>query len=614
MKEQVNMKLYKIMISILLFFAGLISKNNEIISFGLLVTSYIIIGYDVILGAVQNIFQGEIFDEEFLMTIATIGSFAIGEYPEAVAVMLFFQIGEYLQDRAVEKSKKLVTSLASMKSENATKLENEKEFVVKTEEIKIGDLILVKPGEKIPLDGDVINGRSIVDTKAITGESLPKTVEPSTHVLSGCVNLTGVLTIKVTNDITTSTVTQILKLMEDSSRNKTTTEEFITKFARIYTPIVVILALMIALVPIFTQGSFREWIYRALVFLTISCPCALVISIPLGFISGLGVLSKHGILLKGTNHIETLEKINTVVFDKTGTLTEGIFQIQKIKPIASIDKEELLKYIAHAELYSNHPIAYAIKEEYNGETRKEDLKEYQEIAGKGIMVLYQGKELLVGNDKLLEEHHIPYKYDKELGTILLVAYDQKYLGYIVVADKIREEASQLLKELQELKITDVVILSGDKKENVEQVAKKLKIKEYYSELLPQEKVEKIEELKRRKSGKVLFVGDGMNDAPVLIHSDLGVSFGHDGSDAAVETCNMILMNDHLNKIATAIRIAKKTKQIVWQNILFSILVKISILLLGALGIATIWHAVFADVGVTILAILYSFTIYFYHYE
>lgn len=612
--KEINRKLHKMIISILLFVAGLISRNYSFISFCLLFTSYVIIGYDVILEAIHKIFQGKLFDEEFLMTVATIGAFCIGEYPEAVAVMLFFQIGEYLQDNAVEKSKKLVTSLVSMKSDNARKLEGETETLLKIEEIKVGDFILVKPGEKIPLDGDVVEGTSMIDTKAITGESMPQSVEASSHVLSGCVNLTGILVIKVTSDETTSTVTKILELMENANRNKTATESFITKFSRVYTPLVVLMALMICLVPLFNHGSFKEWIYRALIFLTISCPCALVISIPLGFLSGLGVLSKYGIILKETNHIETLEKVSTVVLDKTGTLTEGVFQIQKINPVSTIKKELLLEYAAYGELYSNHPIAYAIKDFFQKEMKKEWLMDYKEIAGKGVSALYKKKELLVGNEKLLEEHSIDFKKEKELGSIIYVAYDKKYMGYLVVSDKVRDDVKETLLGLKKMGITDIVILSGDQKENVKEIANELKIKEYYGNLLPQEKVEKIEFIKKSRKGKVLFIGDGMNDAPVLAHADLGVSFGHVGSDAALETCDMILMNDHLKNLVTGIQIAKKTKQVVWQNIFFAIFVKVSVLLLGTFGVASIWHAVFADVGVTLLAILYSFTIYLYHYE
>lgn len=608
-----DLKLYKIIISLLLFLPGLFLKNDIVLSFGLLFTSYLVIGYDVILEAISKICHGEFFEEEFLMTIATIGSFAIGEYPEAVAVMLFFQVGEYLEDCAVDTSKRLVTSLARMKSEKARKLEGEKELLLKLEEIKIGDRILVKPGEKIPLDGDVLEGSSILDTKAITGESLPKSVGVSSHVLSGCINLSGMLVMKVTNDESTSTVSKILELMENANRNKTKTESFITKFSRIYTPIVVILALMICLVPVFRQGSLKEWMYRALVFLTISCPCALVISIPLGFLSGLGVLSKYGIILKGTNHIETLENTSTVVLDKTGTLTKGVFEIQKMKP-KKIKKELLLEYAAYAECYSNHPIAYAIKKSFQKEIKKEYLSDYKELSGKGVFTFYKNKELLVGNEKLLKEYSIEFEPSKELGSIVYVAYDHKYVGYLVVADQVREDAKEMLFELKKMGITDVVILSGDQKENVEVVAQELNIKEFYSNLLPQEKVEKLEEIKTSRKGSVLFIGDGMNDAPVLAHADLGVSFGHVGSDAAVETCDMILMNDHLKTLATGIKVAKKTKQVVWQNIFFSILIKVSILILGAFGVASIWHAVFADVGVTLLAILYSFTIYLYRYD
>lgn len=614
MKEKMDMKLYKIIMSLVLFITGLLSKSVSNVAFVLFLTSYIIIGYEVIKEAIEDIFHGEIFGEEFLMTLATIGAFVIGEYAEAVAIMLFFQIGEYLQDRAIEKSKNLISSLASLKSEKTTILVGNKEKVIDTEKVKIGDTILVKPGEKISLDGDVLKGTSTIDTKAITGESIPSKVEKGSHVMSGCVNLSGVLTIKVTNDESTSTVTKILSLMENADRDKTSTESFITRFAHIYTPIVVILALMICLVPVFIGGSFKAWLYRAFVFLTISCPCALVISIPLGFISGLGVLSKHGILVKGTNHIETLEQVDTVVFDKTGTLTEGTFEVQEVEVKKGVKKEELLKYAALAEQYSNHPIAHAILSSNKEKISKKDLSHYQEIAGKGIFVLYKKKVLLVGNANLMKENNISYNGKNKVGSIVYVAYDNQYLGSILVADKVREDAKTTIEELKKIGVQKIYILSGDHEGNVKPLVKELGITDYYANLLPQEKVEKVLSLKENTKGKVMFLGDGINDAPVIVHADLGVSMGGIGSDAAIETSDMILMNDHLSSIPVGIRIAKKTKQVVWQNILFAFFVKVFVLILGAFGIATIWHAVFADVGVTILVILYSFTIYFHDYK
>lgn len=611
MTRKIDMKLYKIIISGILFVGGLLFHDHEMASCVLLLFSYLIIGYEVIIEAFKNIFHGRLFDENFLMSIATIGAIAIKEYPEATAIMLFFQIGEYIQDRAVEHSKGAITSLASMRSDQAhLKIENKLQTVA-IEKIKIDNIVVVKPGERIPLDGVVLDGESNLDTSMITGEAMPSHVSKGTTVISGCINLDGLLTVRITNDITTSTVSKILHLMEDASEKKTETEQFITKFARYYTPIVVLLAVFIVLIPTLLGGDFSSWLYRGLVFLTISCPCALVISIPLGFISGLGLASKHGVLMKGTNHIETLNEVKTVVFDKTGTITKGSFEVTKITPAPHYKKNDVLWYAALAESYSNHPLSYPIKKAMTKSFDSSLLSDYQEVAGKGISVKFQKKTILVGNASFMEEHNITIKKEKTIGTVLYVAYDEQYVGSIVVNDEIKADAKVLVDGLKSLGIERLVMLSGDSSDNVKAVAKKIGIKEFYAELLPQEKVEKMEELKRESLGKVVFIGDGMNDAPVLALSDLGVSMGGIGSDAAIEASDIVIMNDEPSRLVNAIKISKKTKQVVWQNIIFAITVKVFVLLLGALGIANIWHAVFADVGVTILAVLYSFTIYLY---
>lgn len=611
MRDKIDMNLYRILISSILFVAGLIFHEEVLASKVLLLFSYIIVGYETFIEAVKNLCHGKLFDENFLMVVATIGAIAIKEYPEAVAVMLFFQIGEYIEHKAVEKSKKAVTSLAGMRSDQANLKRGEKVEVVAIEEVKVNDQIVVKPGERIPLDGVVLEGKSNIDSSMITGESLPLHVLKGSKVISGCINLDGVLTLQVESDVTTSTVSKILDLMEHASEKKTVAEQFITKFARYYTPIVVVLALLIAVIPVLFGGDFSVWLYRSLVFLTISCPCALVISIPLGFISGLGLASKHGVLFKGTNYMEVLNEVETVVFDKTGTLTKGVFEVVKVTPVKGYTKDDIVEYAAIAEHYSNHPLAYPIQKASKRSYQPELLSDYQERSGKGISVLYEKNSILIGNEAFMEENSIKIKKEKMVGTVLYVAYNHKYVGSIVVADEIKEDAKKLIDGLKDLGIKRFILLSGDNEKSVDAISKQLGITEYYANLLPQEKVEKVEKFKRETKGTILFIGDGMNDAPVLALSDLGVSMGGIGSDAAIEASDIVIMDDQPSRLISAIKISRKTKKIVWQNIVFAITVKVLVLILGAFGIANIWHAVFADVGVTLLAILYSFTIYLY---
>lgn len=538
------------------------------------------------------------------MTIATIGAFCIGEFPEAVAVMLFYQIGEVLQDYAVDKSKESIKSLLNIKPDYANVKRNNEITKVNPEEVSVGETIIVKPGERIPLDGIVIEGNSMLDTSALTGESVPRTAKIEDKVLSGCINQNGLLVIKVTKEFKESTVNKMLELVQNASEKKAKTEKFITKFAKIYTPVVVLVAVILAVVPTLIWGNFTQWLYRALSFLVVSCPCALVISIPLGFFGGIGKCAKSGVLIKGGNYLEALSKTNTLVFDKTGTLTEGVFEVQSVNPI-NISKEELLKLVAHAESYSNHPISNSIKKAYAKQINNSIISNIQELAGYGIEATIEGKNILVGNEKLMLQKNIKFVKSTEVGTVLYVAINKEYAGTILISDKIKDNTKQALKSLKEHYITKTVMLTGDKKEIAENIAKELEIDEVYSELLPDEKVKKIEELlKQKESNKSLaFVGDGINDSPALAVSDIGIAMGKLGQDAAIEAADVVIMTDELSKIETAIKIAKRTKLIVKENIIFSIAVKIAILILTALGISNMWQAVFADVGVSLLAVI-----------
>lgn len=598
----------KIIISAILFVLALVIPfSNEWINNGLFIISYLVVGCEILKKAVRNIFRGKVFDENFLMAVATIGAFAIGEFPEAVAVMLFYQVGELFQSYAVDKSRKSIASLMDIRSDYANIEKDGKVEKVDPDEVKIGDIIIVKTGEKIPLDGVVVEGTSSLDTMALTGESVPRVVKTEDEVLSGCINKDGLLKIRVTKEFGESTVSKILDLVENASSKKSKSENFITKFAKYYTPTVVIIAVLLAFIPpiiLKDFNTFSVWLYRALSFLVVSCPCALVISIPLSFFGGIGGASKMGILIKGSNYLEALANTETVVFDKTGTLTEGIFEVQDIYA-EGIEKDELLRIVAHAENYSNHPIAKSVKKAYNKEIDEKIIKNPQELSGKGIWAKIDEKDILVGNEKLMLEEKIDFKKCDEVGTILYVAIDKKYVGYVLIADKIKQDSPKTIRELKAMNIKETVMLTGDKKEVGEYVAKKLNMDKVYTELLPDGKVEKVEELLKQKSekGKLVFVGDGINDAPVLTISDIGVAMGGLGSDAAIEAADIVIMTDETSKISKAINLSKKTMRIVRENIIFAIFVKIAVLVLTAFGASTMWEAVFADVGVSVIAII-----------
>ena len=596
--------LIQIIISFILFLIAMaIPFENDLINKILFVIAYLIVGLEIVWKAIRNIFRGKVFDEHFLMSIATIGAFVIGEFPEAVAVMLFYQVGELFQDYAVDKSRKSIASLMDIRPDVAYVKRNDKIEKLSPEEVEIGENIVVKPGEKIPLDGTIVEGSSMVDTSALTGESLPREVGIGDEVLSGCINKNGLLTIKVEKEFGESTVSKILYLVENASSKKSKSENFITKFAKYYTPIVVIIAVLLAIIPPFVLNLGE---FRALTFLVVSCPCALVISIPLGFFGGIGGASKKGILIKGSNYLEALSSAEIVVFDKTGTLTEGVFEVQKVEA-NEISKEELLKYAAYGEYNSNHPISISLRNAYGKEIDQSKILYAEELAGRGIIAKVEGKEILIGNDKLMKEKNISYIHCNEIGTILYVAIDNKYAGYILIADKIKEDSFKAIKTLKQNNIKETVMLTGDKKEVGEKVASELKLDKTYTELLPDGKVQKVEELMKEKSekGKLVFVGDGINDAPVLALSDIGIAMGGLGSDAAIEAADVVIMTDEPSKISTAIKISKKTMKIVKQNIIFAITVKVLVLILTAFGIGTMWEAVFADVGVSVLAIINS---------
>lgn len=595
-----------------IFFITMFLNVSNRLEFILYLISYILLGGDIVLKAIKNILRGKIFDENFLMSVATIGAFAIKQYPEGVAVMLFYKVGESFQSYAVNKSRKSISDLMDIRPDYANlKIENETKKVP-PEDININDIIIVKAGEKVPLDGAVVSGKSMIDTSALTGESVPIKVESGSEVLSGSINSNGVLEIKVTKRFEESTVSKILDLVENASSNKAETENFITKFAKYYTPIVVFVALGLAIIPplLFENNYWFDWIYRALVFLVVSCPCGLVISIPLGFFSGIGASSKSGLLVKGSNYLESLSKTETVVFDKTGTLTKGVFKVTKLKNISDISKEELLEYAAYAEYYSNHPIGVSIVKEYGKDIDKKEIKEYDEISGHGLSVNIKGKKVLAGNAKLMKKENIAYEEVFEIGTIVHISIDGKYYGYLIISDEIKEDSKQAIEGLREIGVKKLVMLTGDSKKVAEGVAQELNLDYAESELLPDQKVKKVEELYKAKSkkGVLVFVGDGINDAPVLAIADVGVAMGGLGSDAAIEASDIVIMNDEPSKLINGIKIAKRTQKIVWQNITLALIVKLIVLLLGATGVANMWEAVFADVGVTLIAVLNSIRI------
>ena len=613
----------KLLIGGILFVLGIfVPKTLFIPKLAVFLVSYLVIGGDVLLSAFKNILNGQVFDENFLMAIATIGAFAIGEYPEGVAVMLFYQLGELLQGIAVNNSRKSIVSLMDIRPDYANIKVGEGIKKVSPEEIKVGEIIVVKPGEKVPLDGKIVKGVSTFDTSALTGESLPREAKAGDDVLSGFINKNGLIEIQVAKIFSESTVSKILYLMENAGSKKSKTENFITKFARYYTPVVVITALIVAIFPpLLIQGAtFSDWIYRALIFLVVSCPCALVISIPLGFFGGIGGASRHGILIKGTNYLEVLNNLESVVMDKTGTLTKGIFKVTEVNVKNNIKindfennkteltKPLLLKYAAHIEKFSNHPIAQSIVAEYENSVSKVDenvVKDFEEISGFGIKVNINNHQFLAGNSKLMNLENITFDKKENLGTAIYLAADGKYIGNILISDEVKEDSARAIKGMKENGVKEIVMLTGDNEAIGKNIAEKLGIDKVFTELLPNEKVEKLEEIYKTKSekGKVAFVGDGINDAPVLARADLGIAMGGAGSDAAIEAADVVIMNDEPSKIVTAIKIAKKTKEIVWQNITIAFAIKIVVMALGLFGDATMWEAVFADVGVALLAVL-----------
>lgn len=597
--------LFRIIIAAVLFAAGSLLPLGPTVEMGVFLVCYAVIGWDIVWKAVTNILHGQVFDENFLMTIATIGALILGEHSEGVAVMLFYQVGEWFQSYAVSKSRKSIASLMDIRPDYANVERNGKLEQVDPDEVNIGDTIVVKPGERVPLDGKIIKGTSALDTSALTGESMPRDVEPGMEVISGCINQTGILTIQTTKKYGESTVAKILDLVENASDKKGKTENFISRFARYYTPIVVFAAIALAILPPLVTGQpFSVWIYRALTFLVISCPCALVISIPLSFFGGIGGASKIGVLVKGSNYLESLAHTEVVVFDKTGTLTKGSFAVSQIKAI-DMKEEQLLELAAYAEDYSNHPISQSIQKAYGRKIDNCRISDVQEIAGHGVRAVIDGKTVLAGNAKLMNRENIAYTPSDAIGTVIYLACNGKYAGYIVIEDEVKADAPAAIRALKEVGVRKTVMLTGDADAVGKKVAQKLGLDQAYTELLPADKVDRVEAMLKQTSekGKLVFVGDGINDAPVLARADVGIAMGGLGSDAAIEAADVVLMTDEPSKISAVVRIARKTIRIANENIVFALGVKLLVLILGATGYANMWAAVFADVGVSVIAIL-----------
>ena len=597
--------LFRIIIAAALFAAGSLLPLGPTVEMGVFLVCYAVIGWDIVWKAVTNILHGQVFDENFLMTIATIGALILGEHSEGVAVMLFYQVGEWFQSYAVSKSRKSIASLMDIRPDYANVERNGKLEQVDPDEVNIGDTIVVKPGERVPLDGKIIKGTSALDTSALTGESMPRDVEPGMEVISGCINQTGILTIQTTKKYGESTVAKILDLVENASDKKGKTENFISRFARYYTPIVVFAAIALAILPPLVTGQpFSVWIYRALTFLVISCPCALVISIPLSFFGGIGGASKIGVLVKGSNYLESLAHTEVVVFDKTGTLTKGSFAVSQIKAI-DMKEEQLLELAAYAEDYSNHPISQSIQKAYGKKIDNSRISDVQEIAGHGVRAVIDGKTVLAGNAKLMNGENIVYTPSDAIGTVIYLACNGKYAGYIVIEDEVKADAPAAIRALKEVGVRKTVMLTGDADAVGKKVAQKLGLDQAYTELLPADKVDRVEAMLKQTSekGKLVFVGDGINDAPVLARADVGIAMGGLGSDAAIEAADVVLMTDEPSKISAVVRIARKTIRIANENIVFALGVKLLVLILGATGYANMWAAVFADVGVSVIAIL-----------
>lgn len=611
-KKEINKDLIKIIIGVIVYAFGIYEMavgNTGTFGVVIFLAAYILIGGDVLLKAAKNLFRGQVMDENFLMSIATIGAIAIGEHSEAVGVMLFYKIGEYLQQKAVGQSRKSISALMEIKAEFANLVQGGKIIQVDPEEVEVGDVIVVKPGEKVPLDGIVTEGEAMLDTSAITGESVLRSVKPGEEVVSGTINTNALIYVRVTKEYGESTVAKILDMVENAGSRKSQTENFISRFCRYYTPIVVGLALAVAFIPpLVIEGAvFRDWLYRGLIFLVVSCPCALVLSIPLSFFGGIGSASKNGILIKGSNYLEALRKVDTVVLDKTGTITKGVFKVTEINPVG-MSEDELLRFAAIAEANSNHPIAKSIMESYNEKFEEEvklsEIDKYEEIAAHGIKVLYHGKTILAGSSKLLDSENVKYEKIDEVGTTVYVAVDGKYAGCIVISDQIKEDSKKAIEEMRKVGITNVVMLTGDNEAAAAKIAKEVGVDKYYSGLLPNQKVEMLEEIASKNStGNTAFIGDGINDAPVLARADVGIAMGGVGSDAAIEASDVVFMTDELSKLPIAKRISEKTNKIVWQNIVFAMGVKVIVMLMSTGGVANMWEAIFADVGVALIAVL-----------
>lgn len=598
-----------IVISAILFVIALLVKVNLTLQLILMLIVYILVGKDTVLGAIKNVEKGDFLDEKFLMTIATLGAILIGEYPEAVAVMLFYEVGELFQGYAINKSRKSIADMMDIKPEYANVIRNNKSQKVDPDEVQIGETIEIKPGERVPLDATVVKGESTLDTSALTGESVPVEVREGANILSGCININGLIIAEVTKEYFDSTVNKVLDLVENASAKKSKSERLITRFSKIYTPIVIGLAVLLAILPPIISGeyNFRVWIFRALSFLVVSCPCAFVISVPLSFFSGIGAASRAGVLIKGGNYLEALSKVDTVVFDKTGTLTKGVFNVQKVVVLdKNIDEDKFISLVAAAESGSNHPISKSIQKYYNKEIDTNSINSIKEISGKGIEAIIDNRKILVGNEKLI---NIPKDISiDDIGTILYVEIDNKFAGYIVISDELKKDSKKTIKDLKDIGIKKTIMLTGDLEKVSKKVGKDLGLDEVYTNLLPQDKVSKFEEIieNKKSKGNVVFVGDGINDAPVLARADVGIAMGAMGSDAAIEAADVVIMTDEPSKIVTAIKSSKRTMKIAMQNISLAFGIKAIVLILSALGIADMWMAVFADTGVTILAVLNSF--------
>ena len=598
-----------IVISAILFIIALLVKMNLTLQLILMLIAYILVGKDTVLGAIKNVEKGDFLDEKFLMTIATLGAILIGEYPEAVAVMLFYEVGELFQGYAINKSRKSIADMMDIKPEYANVIRNNKSQRVDPDEVQIGETIEIKPGERVPLDATVVKGESTLDTSALTGESVPVEVREGANILSGCININGLIIAEVTKEYLDSTVNKVLDLVENASAKKSKSERLITRFSKIYTPIVIGLAVLLAILPPIISGeyNFRVWIFRALSFLVVSCPCAFVISVPLSFFSGIGAASRAGVLIKGGNYLEALSKVDTVVFDKTGTLTKGVFNVQKVVVLdKNIDEDKFISLVAAAESGSNHPISKSIQKYYNKEIQTNSINSIKEISGKGIEAIIDNRKILVGNEKLI---NIPKDISiDDIGTILYVEIDNKFAGYIVISDELKKDSKKTIKDLKDIGIKKTIMLTGDLEKVSKKVGKDLGLDEVYTNLLPQDKVSKFEEIieNKKSKGNVVFVGDGINDAPVLARADVGIAMGAMGSDAAIEAADVVIMTDEPSKIVTAIKSSKRTMKIAMQNITLAFGIKAIVLILSALGIADMWMAVFADTGVTILAVLNSF--------